>query len=387
MRKLLPFLLSSLLLNPALAKPADPGIEKTKARLSTFNKIPDGSNSYSQVGKLLLVKESPTRTEAKALAPLFSVWPESKTTLEKIKESKTFESDRATFEKLMKRIGPAFQLPYFYARQDFKQENVPNWLGLREYCMSQNVLGVYLGSQGKGEGLKLLGNSLVTAQHISGNGVLIQQMISLNLNNGACESLFQLLQTPAKLPLPDLLALQQRLKKAAPEKSDMANSLDIEEVWNVTRMGAVDPKAASKHAAFHAKWRPQVAGLAPSDAWRAKYIKERDALAETELLLMGMTEIDYTGLADFWREGIERRSLLDLMLSLEIRRQQKGSYPRSLNEIAWKGAALKYTSDGKSYSFESTSPAWDSKGKGSQRKPTPRRFQSPRPVGSDPGRP
>jgi hypothetical protein len=362
--------LSLLLTLPLYAAPVDPVLAKTKSRIAELNKIPSATNAYSQLQKSMLSEKPPILAEVKPLAQYLSLWPDAKTTLQKIKESKTFATDLAKFEKAAKRVGPALQLPYFYARPNLEQYIVPNWLGLRSYCMAQNVQGIYLVSQGK-DGLELLGNSLVSAARISGNGPLIQQMIALNLNNGGCDSLFQVLQSRPKLPLASLQKLQQRLQKFPLQKSAMADSLDIEELWLFTRFQEFEPALMAKYVAFHAKWRPKVVALEPVSGWHALYLKERDTVAQSNYFLSEIGQIDYGIVTDFWREGLERRQLLDCMLGLEIARLQKGSYPTSIKPLA----NTTYKSDGKSYTLVNTSPAWDTKGKGTDRKPTPRTFQ------------
>ena len=370
MRNLLLPLLLSL---PLAAAPVDPVVARTQARVAQLNRTTSSSNAYPQLKSVMLGKDSPVRAEARPLAEYLSIWPETRTTLQKISESKTFASDRAKFEKVAKQVGPALQLPVFYAPQDFKQDLVPNWMGLRTYCMAQNVLGIYLLSQGK-DGMELLGNSLVSAQRISSNGILLQQMIALNVSNAACESLFQVLQGQPKLPLVPMQKLQQRLQKFPLPKAGMANALDMEELWFVTRLGEDEPKALATYTRFHAKWRSKVENLIPTDTWRADYLEERDEVTASSILFMGLREIDYTVLTNHWREGLERRQLLDLLLSLEITKQQKGAYPTSLKLLP----DTKYTRNGKTYMLESTSRAWDTKGVGADRKVVTRRFHSPK---------
>lgn len=369
MRHVLLFLLLSL---PLAAAPVDPVIARTRARLTELNKTAGPANAYTQLRDVMLGKDSPVRAEAKPLAQYLSIWPETKTTLQKIRESKTFAADRAKFEKVARQVGPALQLPVFYAPQNFQQDTVPNWLGLRTYCMAQNVLGIYLLSQGK-DGLEQIGNSLISAQRISGNGILIQQMIALNVNNAACESLFQVLQEQPKLALVPMQKLQQRLQKFPLPKAGMANALDIEELWFATRLGDDEPKALATYTRFHAKWRSKVENLTPTDTWKADYLEERDEVIATSIMFMGMNEIDYTILTNHWREGLERRQLLDLLLSLEIAKQQKGVYPTVVKTLP----DTKYSSNGKTYVLESSSRAWDTKGAGADRKVVTRRFRSP----------
>jgi len=368
-------LLSSL----AWAQPQSPLFAPTRARLAQLDKTAKDSNAYVVLEPVLLRSQSKVREECKGLADCMSAWPKPELIGDKIKQAPDFARARKRFSKALAGLEPGLKRPNFYAKPDLKEKNIPNWMALVDVCAAQNVMGYDEVRNGRVDpGLDMIMGSLAISQRISGNGILIQQMIALKIGSQADETLLQCLQKN-KLPIASLRKLHKQLLNLRPRAEDLALALDIEQLCNVTALSDFlkGPELAPL-TQFYFHWRPSIAKLQPTARWKAGYLKERDDLARTQAYFLGLKDIDFTVLEDHWKDRLTRHSALMLWLELEIWHADRGTYPANLTGFKWTDCSADgpflYTRAGKDFHLESNSSAWDSNTDRSQRKATLRRF-------------